>query len=739
LLFHVWPGLAPGGYVGVDAFFVISGYLITGSLFRMALEHGGISLPEFYNRRIRRLLPAATLVLLLTAIGTFLLLPASRWQEVVAQVVASAFYVENWALAAQSVDYLAAGNVPTPVQHYWSLSVEEQFYLFWPLLMIGGAALAKARGISVRGMFVALLGMVFVTSLATSIYLTTVSPAWGFFVTHTRMWELALGGLLALTRDRLQVPQPLRFGMFAAGVSAIAAAGLFFTAHTPYPGYAALLPTLGALLVIWAGDVQLGYFRGLNAGWLRWVGDRSYSIYLVHWPLVIFYTAHQTIGIIDGVGLIAASLIASHLLYTYMEERFRRPRAPIEWRPAAFAAGSLACFAIALVGSNYWIGTAGQRFEPGDPDHPGPLALVAGARVPQNVAPIPSLVQLKADLPVVYSMGCHQTPTGAEVLSCQLGDPEGTQTIALVGDSHAASWVPALEAIALRQHWKLVTYTKSSCAYGQNGGDPSCAVWQSAVDFELLKTKPAIAFFGRYNNGGDRVVDAIARNVESSWGDLIKAGIEVVAIKDTPDMNIDPGECIAEGGTTCEAPRASVFYKDPYVVGAIATPGVKLVDLSDALCGPEQCDVVVGNVIAWRDSHHMTASYAAALAPILAAEIGVSLASNDPALVTSKTVRIALSCSALSPANPEFNRVYTGAIRDGQFVLLRGKAGASGYEQWSGELGSNGAITITGTYIEGDVDEVKQLSLAGTGDGQTYKVQGARGPRNCTAELQVGS
>ena len=196
LLFHIWPAFMPGGYVGVDVFFVISGYLMTGLLVRSAMRDGSVSLIDFYSRRARRLLPAATTVLAASFLATFAFLPQTRWLETVPQIAASALYVQNWALARSAVDYLGAENAASPVQHYWSLSIEEQFYFIWPLVVIAALHFARRFGVSLRRTLLVALGLIFVGSLAASIYITAQDPARAYFVTHTRIWELALGGLL---------------------------------------------------------------------------------------------------------------------------------------------------------------------------------------------------------------------------------------------------------------------------------------------------------------------------------------------------------------------------------------------------------------------------------------------------------------------------------------------------------------------------------------------------------------
>ena len=198
LAYHIWPGVLPGGYVGVDVFFVISGFLITGLLVREFERSGTISLRDFYARRIRRLLPAASLTLLAVAVSAWFWSSASEWRVLAKELVASALYVENWLLVERSVDYLAQDAAPSPVQHFWSLSVEEQFYIFWPLLMLGAGALARTRKLPVRKVFLTALLSVTLISLGYGIYVSFVDPAPGYFLTTTRIWELGVGGLLAI-------------------------------------------------------------------------------------------------------------------------------------------------------------------------------------------------------------------------------------------------------------------------------------------------------------------------------------------------------------------------------------------------------------------------------------------------------------------------------------------------------------------------------------------------------------
>lgn len=630
LLFHVWPDLLPGGYVGVDVFFVISGYLITGLLVRATMRDGHISLIDFYARRARRLLPVATLVLVATFAGTLILLPKLRWEETAIQIGASALYVQNWILAHLAVDYLGAENAASPVQHFWSLSIEEQFYFVWPVVMIAAVTLAKRLDIPFRRVIVAALSVIFLASLTASVIVTETNREWAYFVTHTRMWELALGGLLALMIHRLNVGSLVRTGMGTVGLAAIFYSSATYSSTTPFPGIAALLPTMGTVLIIMAGNIHLGRFRAFDASWLRYIGDRSYSIYLWHWPLVVFYMNGQSrVDLIDGIGLIVLTLVLSHLSYEYVEKRFRHPRHQAEWRPLGYAAVSISICLLAAGTLQYTITSdATAATSASDLNYPGPAALLEDAPVPEGVDLIPPMAKLKRDLPVVYSEKCHQNQVSEEPIFCSLGSIDGDQTMILVGDSHAAHWVPALEEIASERGWKLLTFTKSACAFSRiifkKGGEPypSCYAWRENVLDEIRELQPEMVIIGQSKSYG--VEDhEMTEGVRGMWSDLMETGAKVVAIDDTPWMPFVAGDCLDSNERGCFALREEVASPKLFDSLAENVKGIKVVDMTDAVCGPERCEAQVGNIIVWRDRHHLTATYARTLAPHLAKKLGL--------------------------------------------------------------------------------------------------------------------
>lgn len=632
VIFHVWPQWLTGGYVGVDVFFVISGFLITGSLARSAERDGRISLVDFYSRRARRLLPAATATLAFTIVGSLIFLPKGRWEETAIQIVASALYVENWALAWLAVDYLGAENAASPVQHFWSLSIEEQFYFVWPLLMIGTILAARRFGMALRPAFVLALALVFAASLAASLLITPYNPAQSYFFTHTRIWELALGGLLALTIDRFPLGMPTRIAFTAVGVAAIVFSAIVYSAETPFPGYAALLPTLGTVLIIMAGDIRAGRFTGLNERHLLWIGDRSYSIYLWHWPIIVFYTVGQeSMGLMEGVGVIALTLVMSHYSYHGIEERYRHPRKRDDVRPLGLAFASIAACVGAAAALQYTatMGTTSYAaVSPGNAAYPGPAAFLSAAAVPEGLSLFPPLDQVKDDLPHYSAkLGCHQNQRDAEPITCVLGDPEGEKTVAIVGDSHAGHWVPALEEMARVKGWKLLPFTKSACTFGRtdvlDGARrpyTSCAEWRENVLEEMVRQGVEVMFTSQSRY---RSVAIMKEAYRSIWSDVTARGIEIVVIADTPWMPFTPIDCLAVSPpSSCLAPRAKVVAPPQLTEAAQGMPNVRVVDLTDAMCDENDCHSVVGNVIVWRDRHHMTTAFSRMLAPYLAEKSG---------------------------------------------------------------------------------------------------------------------
>ncbi|MDE9366671.1 acyltransferase family protein [Luteipulveratus sp. YIM 133132] len=523
------PGLA-GGFVGVDVFFVISGFLITGLLAREVSATGRVSLLRFWARRAKRLLPASATVLAVTVLLTWAFLPTLRWDEAGGDVVAAAAYVVNWHLASRSVDYLAEDSAPSVVQHYWSLSVEEQFYVLWPLLILAAVWAARRLRVPVRRALAVALTLIVVPSLAWSMWLTSTSAAQAYFVTPTRLWELGVGGLVALSVGWWRSLTPMAGRALAwSGLAVVIGGAAVIDTSTAWPGYAALVPTLGAAAVIaggCGGSGGLGGRGGLGgfgAGVvlalppMQRVGAMSYSLYLWHWP-VLLVAADQwgPLRWWQGLLAVAASVVPAWLTYTLLEDPVRRWSLLSRVPRAALAVGA-ACTAVSLAaglglqslaaaqvrdvppGAAQGAAALGVptpvRSTPtgsvGPPSPtatlrttatPGPATRTAptpGAAAPNpaaagpNVAALdldpesisPDPLRVTLDVPAIYARGCQVTLLGTAVRRCDLGSPTGRLTVALVGDSKAAQWADALDPVARQRGWRLQTYLKASCPW----------------------------------------------------------------------------------------------------------------------------------------------------------------------------------------------------------------------------------------------------------------------------------
>ena len=657
VLYHLYPSVLPGGFAGVDVFFVISGFLITGHLLREYRATGTVALVGFWGRRAKRLLPAAALVLTLTWIGARLVLPATRLADTAAQIRASALYYQNWQLAGDAVDYLKANTAASPVQHFWSLSVEEQFYIGWPLLFVLAALAARtwrrsrreplpadvqqARRAHGHRVALALALALAAASLWYSAYETHANPAAAYFVTTTRIWELGLGGLLALLPDR--VTKPLgRLGLLGwAGLGLVVASAFILSGTAAFPGLIALMPTGGAALLILGGTAA----GRLSPRWLTslyplvFLGGISYSLYLWHWPLIVLWTAWQGHGPgpYSGPGIVAVAIAVSWLTKVWVEDKVRTARffSGHNWR--SLSTVLTVAVPVALV-ALFLATRPGPWYGHLQPGYPGAGALANAATVVQPEPIMPPLAQIS--LPQYWKDGClvaENSPTPKECVYGDTTDP--VLKVALVGDSLAGDWFTPLEQIANERHWELVTELHSVCPLTSTmmitpdigGPYTACHTWGTAV-MDQLKTsvQPDVVITSDYPGlataadpaGGAAAQEEIGDGMEAYWQQLQAQGASVVAIQETPDMGISIPDCVANNPRsldTCAIPVAKALDPDvPTIYGTAAAHGtVPLVDMNSLLCGPASCPPVIGNVLVYQDNHHLTSTYALTMAPYL--------------------------------------------------------------------------------------------------------------------------
>jgi len=658
VIYHLNPSFLPGGFVGVDVFFVISGFLITGHLLREASRTGGVRLRDFWAARARRILPAALLVTLVVVVTSLAVLPSTRWHDVSVQAIASTLYAQNWVLAQQSVDYLAQDAAATPLQHFWSLAVEEQFYVLWPLLVVASVALAGRRQLPLRAVVGVAMGAVVVASLVTSVLWTASGSSAAYFVTPTRVWELAAGGVLAaLLGDRAPRGRVAGGVLAWAGLAAIIASAVALDGEA-FPGALALAPVLGAVAVIAAGRTEGGWTPTplVDLRPVQFLGDISYSLYLWHWPLIVLVPVALGAppGHLLALGLAAGSVLLAVASYRFVEQPLRtwewpRRRASRSLVPAVVAMAVVCVIALqparAQEAAVEQAQAAVQRL---DPD-------LLGARgVPrEGLVPFPSgdrtITPDPAD-PGGNGMPtrCRAQPSDVGTPTCTFGaEDDGATTVALVGDSHAAQLFTPVRALVQERGWRLVTHLRYSCPFNAEQrvvdveagrcADANAQTLQALVEDDDVDVVVTTNWRGsEFVDTGTGRPPGVAGYAEV-WRALLDSGKAIFVVEDNPEPKGGARvvDCVAEhrdDPSSCANERgAALASEDLQVAAAVLVPDVGLIETLGFFCDDVTCPAVIGNVLVYRDQNHLTVEYASSLSPLLRDQIPADVRSLGPA------------------------------------------------------------------------------------------------------------
>ncbi|MFC9773233.1 MULTISPECIES: acyltransferase family protein [unclassified Pseudarthrobacter] len=638
--YHVWLGRVSGG---VDIFLLISAFLLTLSFVRKAETGRPFGLLGHWLHLFKRLLPAAVVVILGVLAGTWMILPQGRWPQILDQAWASLLYRQNWLLADTAVDYYAQDHAgASPLQHFWSLSIQGQVFILWPLIFVAAAGILAAlrrvpacAGLTYRGLLGISFGAVFAVSLAYSVEQTAGNQAYAYFDTRARLWEFALGSLLALALPYVKPGKALRVVLGWAGLVGMVSCGLLLTVDRSFPGFVALWPTLSAAAIIVAGQTgsRYGVDRLLSSKPAVALGDNSYALYLWHWPVLVLAlaaTGVETPNLIQGLGIVGASVLLAVLTTRFVEKPLRDWHWPKRraWRTAVVIA---ACGAILAGPVSVWqtFLTAEEAATAAQPREltPGAAALTPG--IEANPAPaariIPGPSALDNDWAGIQTPCVGSNATDNPILEgCRQEIPEGggTKRIVVLGDSHSQQYLGALAPIAAAKGWELVTLLMPACRFGAESDTRTaeCNAYNRASSDYVLEHRPDAVFTVASLTHEEAPFETEVPGYLDGIRPFADAGIEILGIRDNPRFTVNMPECVQRNGADapeCNPPLAeSLVEPSPLENYRGKVDSLHLMDMSDFICARGVCPAVVGNVYVYKDDNHLSRTYAESMIPM---------------------------------------------------------------------------------------------------------------------------
>ncbi|MEZ0052836.1 peptidoglycan/LPS O-acetylase OafA/YrhL [Mycobacterium sp. MAA66] len=651
-VFHVWFGRVSGG---VDVFLALSGFFFGGKLLRTALTPESSLSPGPELRRLaRRLLPALVVVLAAAAILTITIQPETRWETFADQSLASLFYFQNWELADTASNYLRAGEAVSPLQHIWSMSVQGQFYVAFLALIFGFAAVLRDKlGDRLRFWFIVLLSALTVASFVYAIYAHQADQVSAYYNSFARGWELLLGALIGAVVPSVRWPMWLRTVVSALALATIVSCGALIDGVREFPGPWALVPVGATMLFILSAANHTEELPAPNRLLTRRpfmaLGAISYSLYLWHWPLLIFwlaYTGDTKAGFLDGSAVLLVSGVLAWLTTRYVENPLRyrvgAARVPVTRpplrtrlrRPTIVLGSFVTLLGVVLTATSFtWREhmtaerAKGKELLTLSPqDYPGARALLTPhLKVP--VLPFrPTVLEAHDDVPKTTADGCIADFDDLSIRNCVYGDTAAARTIDLAGGSHAEHWITALDMLGRHYHFKVVTYLKMGCplstetnplVMGDNRPYPKCYEWNELVMPKLIASHPDYVFTTSTRPWNIKPGDVMPGTYIGIWQQLSSANIPILAMRDTPWLVRDgraffPADCLASGGNaeSCGIKRSEVLSEHNPTEDFVGQfPLLKTLDMSNAVCRPDICRAVEGNVLLYHDSHHLSATY----------------------------------------------------------------------------------------------------------------------------------
>jgi peptidoglycan/LPS O-acetylase OafA/YrhL len=623
--YHCGLSWISGGFVGVDVFFVLSGYLITRLLVAEIEATGRLNLLQFYARRVRRLLPASALMLAVTlGVGSLLFAPGEL--EFAARAArAAAIYLANVFFATNAADYFAPRVELNPLLHMWSLAVEEQFYVFWPLLIAAGLLWVRSRRV-LAGALAAITG----ASLAACIWLTAQDATTAFYLLPTRAWEFGAGGMLSLAVWQRVSPR-VAIAIGWMGLLLVGGSLVLITEALPFPGSLAMVPVAGTCCLLFAGATTPGSGapRMLTTAPLLWVGGLSYSWYLWHWPFLVF--TQVLFPEVSLTGKLAAALLAlgaAAVSYRFVENPIRQHPALVR-RPVLSLSTGVALTVVCFAGA------------------------VQTRDVATVLAQTPAMKRFAvaaADDGRVPRAACVSTGAQSAVMRCAFGARDAATHVVLFGDSHAIHWFNPIQSIAEKRAWALTTVLKSGCGAADldDGTDApdraasACETWRREAIDSIVQWRPDLVILGTATNY--TTVDRgqwrrrVRDGLRASLQDLVDNGLRVVVMRDVPRFVFDVPDCLARAvrlgwsaRNWCRGSPASNVNADVFAAeqdAARGLKGVSFVDTIPALCGGDVCETVSDGRVMYRDDNHLTGAFADTLQPVIEPQLAAALGAS---------------------------------------------------------------------------------------------------------------
>jgi len=661
LLFHGYGMPFAGGFVGVDVFFVISGFLITSVLLHEQIKDGRISIGRFYARRVRRILPASALTVLATIVVTYHLLGFIAGNELANDAKWTAVFAANIHFALLGTDYLGSQLPPSPLQHMWSLGVEEQFYLVWPclfLLLVVIARRSRRRG--VFGVLATSLLVIIGASLAWSVIQTSSNATWAYFSPLTRAWELALGALIAVVGPAVsRVPAWVYQVAALLGLGGIVVSALTLRSSMPYPGGAVAIPVASSALLIWAGcgNPQTIVGRALSVRPMQWFGARSYSLYLWHWPILVIaaqYAGHHLSGW-QNSGLLLAAVAASAITFRLVENPVRSSRG-LKSRTGLTLASGVVLSLLTIVVAQWQIASHFGTWNPlaAAPGSSANLGrtfattaqVLQAVKAAQGINVLPSSVA--ASLPTASTpadqaqatgrfdcqeialpanfVGFSKSELGHEFGQCAAGAQHGTKLMVVYGESRAAMWGAALEGVAAENGYKLRTFYMNGCpaldlhfmSYQTHAPNEECYQFHRSAIAAIRNLHPDLVITTSYStqmlaDGSQPTAAQWQEGWASTFRELGQPGTRFAMLGDIPTWEKDDAHCLAahtNAVQACNVPISEAKSENLDAEQAAASAaGALYVPTLPWVC-TDRCEPVIADIRVYSNRFHFSKAYA---------------------------------------------------------------------------------------------------------------------------------